>query len=261
MVALKSIFLFAPAETATVGKGPMGFALSLAKAQGAQLTIFTVALDVTTPGRNTDSQSVADQLCSAAEAAGIACTLVTQHSHVLGVHEVVAEHARLHDVSVIGSQKSGLLNERMVAEYLMFESGRPVIVVPEAYDMPYQNDALAVAWDNTPAAARALGDSITLLEPAAMHFLTIVGEKQLPTDLDSNALVTVTGRRGVKADHVNAALFGRSIAAALQDESRAAGANMLVMGAFGHSRWRSFVLGSATADILDNTEMPVLLSH
>jgi nucleotide-binding universal stress UspA family protein len=260
-MAIKSIFLFAPAETALVGKGPVGFAFSLAKAHGAHLTIFTVALDVTTPERETDAQSVADHLCAAAKATGIDCTLITEHSHVLGVHEVVAEHARLHDISVIGSQSLGLLHERMVAEYLMFESGRPVIVVPEAFDLPYQNDVFGMAWDNTPAAARALGDAITLLEPANMHFLTIIGEKQMPTDLDSNALVTVMGRRGVVAGHVNAALFGRSIAEALQQEALAAGSNMLVMGAFGHSRWRSFVLGSATADILKNIQIPTLLSH
>lgn len=260
-MALRSIFLFAPAESAAVGKGPVGFAISLAKAHGAQLTIFTVALDVTTPELNTDAPSVAAHLRSAAHEAGVECTLITEHSHVLGVHEVVAEHARLHDLSVIGNRSSGLLNERMVAEYLMFESGRPVIVVPEAYDAPYQSGGLGVAWDNTPAAARALGDAITLLGPEQVHFLTIIGEKPLPTDLDSNALVTLTGRRGVKADHVNAALFGRSIAEALQQETGATGAKMLVMGAFGHSRLRSFILGSATADILKNIHVPTLLSH
>jgi nucleotide-binding universal stress UspA family protein len=260
-MAMKSIFLFAPAETALGKKGPVGFAISLAKAYGAQLTIFTVALDVTTPERHTDTQAVALDLRSAAQAAGVECTLITEHSHALGVHEVVAEHARLHDISVIGSQESGLLNERMVAEYLMFESGRPVIVVPEAYDAPYQNGALGIAWDNTPAAARALGDAITLLGPEQVHFITIVGEKPLPTDMDNQALVQVVARRGVKADHLNAALFGRTIGLALQQEAVAAGSHMLIMGAFGHSRLRSFILGSATADILQSSTMPTLFSH
>lgn len=260
-MAMKSIFLFAPAETAAIGKGPVGFAISLAKAFGARLTIFTVALDVTTPERDTDVQSVALHLRSAAQAAGLECTLITEHSHVLGVHEVVAEHARLHDISIIGSQSSGLLNERMVAEYLMFESGRPVIVVPEAYDAPYQNGVLGVAWDNTSAAARALGDAITLLGPEQLHFITIVGEKPMPTDLDTHALVQVTTQRGVQADHLNAALFGRTIGSALQQEAIAAGSHMLIMGAFGHSRLRSFILGSATADILKNVQIPTLVSH
>lgn len=260
-MAMKSIFVFAPAETAVVGKGPVGFAISLARAHGAQLTIFTVAIDVTTPGLDTDALSVAANIGSAAHDAGVECTLITEHSHALGVHEVVAEHARLHDISVIGSQSSGLLNERMVAEYLMFESGRPVIVVPETHDQPYENNAVGVAWDNTPAAARALGDAITLIGPEQVHFITIVGEKPLPTDLDNQALVQVTARRGVKADHLNAALFGRTIGSALQQEAIAVGSQMLIMGAFGHSRLRSFILGSATADILKNVQIPTLVSH
>ena len=75
-MATKSIFLFAPAETADVEKGPVGFAIAMAKAHGAALTIFTVALDVTTPERNTDASAVAASLRSAAEAAGVVCNCI-----------------------------------------------------------------------------------------------------------------------------------------------------------------------------------------
>lgn len=260
-MTIKSIFLLAPAETAVVGSGPVAFAISMAKAYGASLTVFSVALDVTTPGRNTDAAGVIAALQNAADVAGVSCSLIAEHSHALGVNQVVAEHARLHDISIVGSQDIGLLNERMLAEYLMFESGRPVIVVPQTHATPYTLGALAVAWDNTPAAGRALGDAIALLAPERVHFLTIVGEKEFPTDLDSAALVTATGKRGIKADYVKAALFGRSIASALQEEAAATGSEMLVMGAYGHSRLRRFMLGSATADILQRSTMPTLLSH
>ncbi|MFN5127651.1 MAG: universal stress protein [Sphingomonadaceae bacterium] len=260
-MTIKSIFLLAPAETAVVGSGPVAFAISMAKAYGASLTAFSVALDVTTPGRNTDAAGVIAALQNAADAAGVSCSLITEHSHALGVNQVVAEHARLHDISIVGSQDIGLLNERMLAECLMFESGRPVIVVPQTHATPYTLGALAVAWDNTPAAGRALGDAIALLAPEHVHFLTIVGEKEFPTDLDSAALVTATGKRGIKADYVKAALFGRSIASALQEEAAATGSEILVMGAYGHSRLRRFMMGSATADILQSSTMPTLLSH
>jgi nucleotide-binding universal stress UspA family protein len=260
-MAIKSIFLFASAETTDAETGAASYAIGLAKAHGAQITLFTVALDVTTPGRDTDVPSVAASLVAAAESSGVQSTLVTEHSHALGIHEVIAEHARLHDLSVIGSSSLGLFNERMLAEYLMFESGRPVIVVPDHYSTPYKVGVLGVAWDNTAAAARALGDAIALLAPEQIHFLTISGEKPLPTDMDSEALVNVTNRRGVEANHKTASLSGRSIASALQQEATTAGSNLLVMGAYGHSRLRSFVLGSATADILKSSKMPTLLSH
>ncbi len=260
-MAIKSVFLVAPAETTDAETGAAHFAIGLAKAHNAQITIFAVALDVTTPGRDTDVRSVAASLASAADASGVPSTLVTEHSHALGVHEVVAEHARLHDLSVIGNTSLGLLNERMLAEYLMFESGRPVIVVPDQHSTAFESGALGVAWDNSAAAARALGDAIALLEPEQIHFLTISGEKALPTDMDSEALVKVTKRRGVEADHKTASLSGGSIGSTLQQEATTAGSTLLVMGAYGHSRLRSFVLGSATADILKNNKMPTFLSH
>ena len=164
-MALRSIFVFAPAETANASKGPAAFAIAVAKAHGANLTIFSVATDVTTPGRNVDAGAIAAALKSAADASGVRCTLVTDHSHAIGVHEAVAEHARLHDLSITGCSSSGLLSEKIIAEYLMFESGRPVIVVPANYDGPYQKGPLAVAWDNSSAAARALGDAIRCLRP------------------------------------------------------------------------------------------------
>lgn len=260
-MALHSIFLFAPAETAIASKGPAAFAIALAKAHGANLTIFSVATDVTTPGKNVDAGAIAASLKSAADASGVRCTLVTEHSHAIGVHEAVAEHARLHDLSITGCNIAGLLSEKIIAEYLMFESGRPVIVVPADYDAPYQKGPLAIAWDNSSAAARALGDAIALFTPDQVQLLSIEGEKPLPTDLDTAQLVEVIGRRSTNASHRFAPLSGRSIGAALQEEAKANGCGLLVMGAFGHTRLRRFVLGSATSDILKNNQMPTLLSH
>ncbi len=260
-MTIKSIFLFAPAETADATKGPAAYAISLAKAHGARLTSFTGAVNVTTPGRQTDAVAVATSLRNAAEAADVNCNLVTEHSHAMGVHEVVAEHARLHDLSVTGCSAEGLLSEKIVAEYLMFESGRPLIVVPETHIAAYKAGPITVAWDNTAAAARALGDAIALFDPEQVDFLTIEGEKALPADLDPQSLVQTTERRSVKALHRTAQLAGRSIAVALQQEAGSGSDGLLAMGAYGHSRLRRFVLGSATTDILKNNLMPTLLSH
>lgn len=256
-----SIFLFAPAETADATKGPAAYAISLAQAYRARLTIFTVAVDVTTPGRQTDAAAVAASLFDASTQAGVDCTMITNHSHAIGVHEVVAEHARLHDLSITGCSSAGLLSEKIVAEYLMFESGRPLIIVPEAHSTAYQAGPITVAWDNSASAARALGDAIALFEPANVDFLTIEGEKALPSDLDPQSLVETTSRRGVIASHATAQLAGRSIATALQQETGGGNDRLLVMGAYGHSHLRRVVLGSATSDILKNNLMPTLLSH
>ena len=257
----RSILLFAPAETADARHGPAAYAIGLAKQHGASLTIFSVALDVTTPGRRTDAPAAAAAIREAAEGAGVRCSVVTEHSHAISVHEVIAEHARLHDLSVTGTHGDGLLSERQIAEHLMFDSGRPVLVVPHAYaDAPAHGSA-AIAWDNSAAAARALGDAVALLSVEEAHFLAIGGDKPLRGDLDSGQLVALAERRGLQARHATVALGDRTIADALQQEARSRGAGLLVMGAFGHSRLRRFVLGSATAAVLEATRMPTLLSH
>lgn len=260
-MTIRSVFLFAAAGTAEASRGAPAYAIGLAKAHEARLTVFCVALDVTTPGAGADTLQLAEAIGQAAREAGVECRTITQHSHAIGVHEIVAEHARVHDIAVIGANPDGLLSERQVAEYLMFASGRPVLLVPASSPAGQWPAKAAVAWDNTAAAGRALGDARALLETASAVFVTIDGEKLIQGDLDSPALVKAAADRGIAATHVLAGLGDRSVADALQDEALANGASLLVMGAFGHSRLHRFVLGSATSGLLQRLRMPALVSH
>lgn len=260
-MSLRSIFLFAPAETGSAQAGPSALAIDLARNHGATLTAFVVPLDVTTPGRDTDATAVAQGIAEAARTAGVDCQTVTSHSHAMTVHEAICQQARLHDLIVTGTDDSSMLSERNIAEHLLFESGRPVLLVPQSHGAGAGGSQAAVAWDSTAAAARALGDAVALLDLDAADFLTISGEKDLPADLAESLLVTTSARRGLTARHSVAELGSRSIAAALQDEAHARGAALLVMGGFGHSNLRRWVLGSATSDLFAGLTMPVLLSR
>lgn len=257
---MRSILLFAAAESADPARGAPALAIGLAQAMAARLTIFTIALDVTSPGVSADAPGVAGAISGAAEAAGIDCQVVTEHSHALGVHEVIAEHARLHDLIVTGCASGAILGERQVAEHLLFDSGRPVLVVPADHAGGWQDGTVVAGWDNTRAAARALGDALPLIR-GELVLLTIDGDKQLPGDIDSDALVQAMGRRGFSARYASVAKGDREIARALQEEAKTAGAALLVMGGFGHSRLHRFVLGSATSGVFANPAMPILLSH
>jgi nucleotide-binding universal stress UspA family protein len=222
--------------------------------------VFTVALDVTTTGSSADTAAFAEAISAKAREAGIDFRVITSHSHAIGIHEVVAEHARLHDLVVIGVCDGAILGERQIAEHLLFESGRPVLIVPTDYAESYRSDTVAVAWDNSAAAARALGDARALIHNATV-FLTIDGDKQIESDIDGTELVEAAARRGLSARLVTTEKNERTIAEALQEEALAQGADLLAMGAYGHSRLRRFVLGSATQGILERPAMPVLLSH
>lgn len=258
---ISSVLLFAPAEHSRPDRGPAAYAIGLAASQQASLTALVVSLDVTTPGVSSDPATVARAIADAATARRVACETITEHSHAIGIHEVIGDHARTHDLTVTGCDPNGLLSERQMAEYLLFESGRPILIVPADHDGTCSDGPVVVAWDNSRAAARALGDARPLIGARETIFLTIDGDKQIPRELDGPELIRSAQRRGFACSLRNVARRDRSVAAALQDEALAAGASLLVMGGYGHSRLRRFVLGSATSGILEGPRLPVLLSH
>ena len=260
-MTIKSIFLFAPAASADPHCGPAAYAIELAKAYAANLTLFVVNLDVTTPGRYVDPVHVGEAISAAADAADVKCVTITEHSHSIGINEVVAEHARLHDVTIAGCSVDGILSEKYMVEYLLFESGRPILIVPAEHRGPFRFNTVAIAWDNTSSAARALGDATSLIGAEKVIFLSIDGDKQVRGDLDHEEVLTNTLRRGLNAQFETAACGDRSISEALQAEAERHNADLLVMGGFGHSKLRRFVLGGATAGVLEMLSIPTLMSH
>ncbi len=260
-MTVRSILLFVAAESGRVDCGPAAYAISLARVHGANLTVMCAALDVTSPGSGADAPALAREIANSARDAGVGCHVIAEHSHAIGISDVVAEHARMHDLCVSGVSRLSLVNERQIAEGLLFASGRPVLLVPASWDLPHAAAAVAAAWDNTAQAARALGDTIALLGPEKVQLITIEGEKNLPTDMNLDALVSALHRRGVSGGHGKADLAGRRIALALAEEAANAEATLLVMGGFAHSGLRQWVLGGATAQVLERLTMPTLLSH
>lgn len=260
-MSIDSIFLFAPAEAIEAGRGPATYAVGMAQALSARLTILVVNLDVTTPGRQADAVAAAETLRSDAAAKQVDCVVLTEHSHAIGIHEVVSEHARLHDLTIIGCRGDGLLTERDVVEHLLFDSGRPVLIVPAAHQLPFSASRAVAAWDNTRAAARALADAKPLIGDREAVLLTIEGDKPLAGDLTREELTATLARRGLNVRAVQAQRGDRTIADALQDEATALGADLLVMGGYGHSRLRRVILGSATSGMFACPRLPVLLSH
>jgi nucleotide-binding universal stress UspA family protein len=189
--------------------------------------------------------------------------IVTERSFAYGLPEVLADHARLHDLVVSGSEPGGLLSVRALAEHLVFDSGRPAVVVPRAWHGPFRCDRVVVAWDNTRPAARALGDALPLLRSArAVTLVMAGGEKAIDTSLGELDLVAALARRGVSGAAVQRIdQAGGSIGETLAAWARAQDADLLVAGAFGHSRLRQLVLGGVTRSLLDAPRLPVLLSH
>ncbi len=138
--------------------------------------------------------------------------------------------------------------------------GRPVLCVPYAGDHRNAGRRIMVAWNGTAPSARAVHDALPLLVAADQVIVTSVGD--LPEGKVGLAgLVEHLGRHGVKAVAkplpATSSDAGSIILGAVSDT----GADLLVMGAYGHSRMREFVLGGTSKTIIQSMTVPVLLSH
>ena len=199
-------------------------------------------------------------LIEAAPTAESVVGVATREVGMGGVMSAAVVEARQFDLSLVPVPADST-SPQDLAQALVFDSGLPVILVPEG-TQPAPLDHIAIAWDGSRVAARALQDALGLLEPGGrISVLTARDEKALAaTDL-AGTLATALKRRGYDAVAVTVALDGRPIAEALQSGASDAGARLLAMGGFGHSRLRDFVLGGATLGVLSHLRMPVLLSH
>lgn len=167
--------------------------------------------------------------------------------------------ARYHDVSLVGWEAENPTS-RTTAESLVFGSGRPVTLLPPEFDVAAL-DHVAIAWDGGRVAARAVADARPFLARARrVSVLTVVDEKPLATG-DGERLAASLRRAGVEADAATLTGGRRAVATTLQECARDRGAGLLVMGGYGHSRVRDFVMGGATEGVLKSLLMPVMLSH
>ncbi|SFD38708.1 universal stress protein [Devosia psychrophila] len=168
--------------------------------------------------------------------------------------------AALHDLSII-EVKPGAIGQRELAEGLVFGSGRPILVLPAASPLSPVHEHIAIAWDGGRAAARAVQDAMPLLVKArSVTLLTAFDDKAIGESTVAG-LAGYLRRHAIEAKHHDVSSAGISIGAALQAGASKQGAGLLVMGAFGHSRIRDFVMGGATRSTLDEVKLPIFLSH
>lgn len=181
----------------------------------------------------------------------------TESPPLLGATAAIA--ARFHDIALVGWEDDNQTS-RATAESLVFGAGRPVVLLPAKMDIA-AFDHVAIAWDGSRAAARAVADARPFLARASqVSVVSVVDEKPL-TNGDGEKLAANLRQAGLNAEAVTLSGGRRAIAATLQEGARERGCGLLVMGGYGHSRIRDFVMGGATEGVLKALTMPVMLSH
>lgn len=197
---------------------------------------------------------------AAAEKAGILHETILEKAVAPDVLGLLTEYARLRDLTIVSAPES---YDQWTAETIIFGSGRPTLILPETpRPRPFSLGTVAVAWDFSRAAARAVSDALPILELARkVRIVTVVNEKALPGKHSGEGLARNLARHGI--DVVLDEIDGRdrSIGETIESYTASHGADLLVMGAYGHSRLREFVLGGATRSLLSKAPLPLLLSH
>jgi nucleotide-binding universal stress UspA family protein len=201
---------------------------------------------------------------AAADRAGVTAEPTMLAASFAGAGEQFGQIARRFDLAIVGQaepDKGGTVEE-LIAESVLFESGRPVVMVPYIQKAPLKLDRVMVCWDGSRQAARAIADAMPLLERAGLVEVVIVtNERGKKDEIPGADMGQHLARHGLKVDIKRISEGSIDIADALLSHAADFSADFVVMGGYGHSRLREFVLGGVTRNILRSMTAPVLMSH
>lgn len=182
------------------------------------------------------------------------------------VADIVLQHAHAADLVVAAQsdpswQWTAYLD---VADRLAVESGRPVLIVPNEGSHRDFGKRVLVAWNARREAARAAFDALPLLQQAQEVKVVWVNpqdEGGSAGDVPAGDICAALARHGVKCEATEVARPQSGVGRTLLMRAAEHRSDLLVMGCYGHSRLREFVLGGASRHVLDHMTIPVLMSH
>ncbi|MBP9174899.1 MAG: universal stress protein [Rhizobiales bacterium] len=271
--------IIAPDIATPKSLGAMKTAIGLAAKLDGQLSVAIGALEISV--RNTLSSGIVDRVVaeegqrsreSAKALSGQIADLArgsgsAVHTEILSgslgqISGQCAVRARIHGLvfAEAGGPSEPLTGA--LIEPLLFESGRPVIVVPNGFSSEISLSHILIAWDGSEGAARAVWDAIPLLRQAnTLEIATVVGEKELDEVPAANALAGMLTFLGKKITVTPLTFDGNTAAGLIKQHAARTSAGLVVQGAYGRSRWSELILGGVTREMLHDCALPVLMSH
>jgi nucleotide-binding universal stress UspA family protein len=181
------------------------------------------------------------------------------------VPDVLADYSRLRDLTVLPLPQDADVPQfeaQWYAEAVIFGSGHPSVVLPRDAKVPFAFETVMVAWDKSRMATRAVADAIPILKKAKqVRLLRVTGEKEITSRQTASDFAQHLRLHDVSAviDEVDAA--GRAIGNVPEDQVAKHGVDLLVMGAYEHSRMREFIVDGATRSMLAHPPTTLFLSH
>lgn len=276
---IKSVLVAVTEEGEVEETVAVSYGLSLARQANAHLTVQAAANRFSVPYSMLDDFSgaivatenkriaaLAEKLASdakfAADLAGVVSTVESPQLVYNSLLQRFLAYARVNDLSILDAETATLNVDRGLIETALFDSGRPVLVVPPGH-ASFSGARIVIAWDGGASAARAVADALPLLRAAeAVEIVSVTGEKDLADAVPGVELGPHLSRHGVDVSVKTVPLGkGRDVAQALQDEAQEFGADLLVSGGYRHSRLREWLLGGVTQSLLKNGKVPLFMCH
>ncbi len=210
-----------------------------------------------------EAQAVLDRFLEVASRTGISAELLMLNTSFASAGDRFGRIARRFDLIIVDQaepdQKGG---EETIIESALFDSGRPVIIVPYIQTASLKLDHVMICWDGSRPAVRAIADAMPLLELARRVEVVIVGnERGKQDEVEGADMGRHLARHGLNLEVKRITRGEIDIANTLLSHAADSGTDLVVMGGYGHSRLREFVLGGVTHSMLRSMTVPVLMSH
>ena len=262
-------------------RDPAGdYAISVAEAFGAHLLGIAVSYEPVIPGTvmggippeiiesqrsesNQKARTAVSRFEQAVKRTGVSGETRTISASISGAADQIGRIGRRFDLVIVGQpERQKSLPDEVVDEGVLFESGRPVIFVPFIQKGGMTLDRIMVCWDGSRAAARAIADAMPFLKKAKQVEVVIIADKAGKKDEIPGADIGQhLARHGLKVDVKRITSPEIDVPSTILSYAADSSADMIVMGGYGHSRLREFVLGGATRGLLEAMTVPVLMSH
>ncbi|MEZ5931635.1 MAG: universal stress protein [Alphaproteobacteria bacterium] len=174
--------------------------------------------------------------------------------------DVLAQQALLADLVVFGAARSDIASDlRAAFEAVLLRARQPMLLAP-VEPTSYIGHNVAIAWNGTPESKSALDAALPFLEDAvAVHLLTATSTRTEADDL--NAVTDYLAWHGIASEAVVVEPEDETVGEALMTKATTIGADLLVMGGYGHTRLRERILGGVTHHITTHPNLPILLAH
>jgi nucleotide-binding universal stress UspA family protein len=209
------------------------------------------------------AKAAVDRFDEAVRRAGLSAEARTLDVPVATAPGLFAQIARRFDLSIVGQPEPDKPDrDQLVVEAALFDTGRPVLVVPYIQRAGLELNYLMLCWDGSRSAARAAADAMPFIRRAkAVEVVIVASEPAKSDELPGADMAHHLARHGAKVELKRIVTTETDVASTILSHAADNSADFLVMGGYGHSRLREFILGGVTRGILASMTVPTLLSH